>query len=333
MLVQVSQDRIGSPEELVPSAVMARLARLDVRSRKMFAGKMQGERRSKRRGQSTEFDDFRRYSAGDDPRHIDWNAYARFGKLFVKLFLEEEDLALHVVLDASASMQAGRPVKLDLAARIGAMLAYIGLAGQNRVAITVFGRAGMAQPARLPECRGGRHFPRVSRFVFDEMVAAGSQGARAGSGGGRAGADAGFNATLTEIARTSGTKGVFLIVSDFLLEEGYAEGLGAISSRGDYDLYALQVLAPEELEPERLSAEGGSGFAGDLRLTDIETSAHAEVTLSADLIKAYKRRLEGYQRELATQCAARGVRHIVVRSDTKPEEVVFGTLRRVGAVG
>src|ERR1700749_1441487 len=94
---------------LLDPTFMARLDQLDVMSRKLLAGKMKGERRSKRKGQSVEFADFRNYVVGDDLRFIDWNLYARLDKLFLKLFLEEEDLHFFALVDASASMNFGSP--------------------------------------------------------------------------------------------------------------------------------------------------------------------------------------------------------------------------------
>ena len=107
MIVRTPDQKPKTLEDLIPPGLAATLDRLDLVSRKVFAGKLPGERRSKRRGRSVEFDDFRNYAPGDDLRHIDWNVYARLDRLFIKLFREEEDLALHVVVDVSASMQAG----------------------------------------------------------------------------------------------------------------------------------------------------------------------------------------------------------------------------------
>src|SRR5207248_9568829 len=100
--------------------------------RKMLAGKMKGERRSKRRGQSVEFADYRNYVVGDDLRFIDWNIYARLDRLFLKLFLEEEDLSLYVILDVSKSNDYGDPNKSLYMNRVAAALRYIGLANYNR---------------------------------------------------------------------------------------------------------------------------------------------------------------------------------------------------------
>src|SRR5438876_7083442 len=118
---------------LLDPAFMARLDQLDVMSRKLLAGKMKGERRSKRRGQSVEFADYRNYVIGDDLRFIDWNIYARLDKLFLKLFMEEEDLSLYVLVDVSKSADYGEPHKALYMKRVSAALGYIGLVNYNRV--------------------------------------------------------------------------------------------------------------------------------------------------------------------------------------------------------
>src|SRR6187431_871514 len=123
---------------LLDPSFMARLDQLDVMSRKVLAGKMKGERRSKRRGQSVEFADYRNYSIGDDLRFIDWNIYARLDKLFLKLFLEEEDLSLYILVDVSKSCDYGDPQKANYIKRVAAALGYVGLVNYNRVNILAF---------------------------------------------------------------------------------------------------------------------------------------------------------------------------------------------------
>src|SRR6187397_329961 len=113
---------LASPknELLLDPQFMARLDQLDLMSRKLLAGKMKGERRSKRRGQSVEFADYRNYVIGDDLRFIDWNIYARLERLFLKLFLEEEDLSLSIILDVSKSCDYGDPNKAMYLKRVAA---------------------------------------------------------------------------------------------------------------------------------------------------------------------------------------------------------------------
>src|ERR1700759_1440106 len=131
--------------QLIDPQFMSRLHQLRVLSRKLLAGKLKGERRSKRRGQSVEFADYRNYTIGDDLRFIDWNIYARLDKLFLKLFLEEEDLALYVLIDVSKSCDYGTPNKALYLKQVAAALGYIGLVNYNRVSITAMADGVVAE--------------------------------------------------------------------------------------------------------------------------------------------------------------------------------------------
>src|SRR5581483_6831770 len=147
---------------LLDPAFMARLDQLDVMSRKMLAGKLKGERRSKRRGQSVEFADYRNYVVGDDLRFIDWNIYGRLDRLFLKLFMEEEDLSLYILVDVSKSCDYGNPNKALYLKRVAAALGYIGLVNYNRVSI-----CGMADGivAETGAMRGRRRVAQMIDFI------------------------------------------------------------------------------------------------------------------------------------------------------------------------
>jgi len=325
------------PEELLDSSLISRLDRLDVRSAKWFPGKLQGERRSKKRGQSVEFDDYRNYVAGDDLRFIDWNVYARFDRFFIKLFLEEEDLALHIALDASPSMRTGEPDKLVFGARLAAALSYVGLVRNNRVGLSIFGAPGSRGVARLPDTRGRHNVRRAAQFILDHAWIRADRGSaepevvlepEAASG-----QPATFNEALTTIARLRVGKGVMVVISDFLIPEGYHAGLRNLAAAGGYDTYCIQVLSPGEIEPEKETGAGAGGITGDLRLTDVETGHAAEVTVTAPLIKKYKERLARYCAELNSFCLAREMTHVLVRSDTPLETLLLETLRKRGMLG
>src|SRR6202140_3898756 len=130
-----------------------RLEQLELVSRKIFTGAIKGERRSKRKGQSVEFADYRNYVKGDDVRFLDWNLYARLDRLFIRLFMEEEDLHFYVLIDNSLSMDFGKPSKLHFAKQVAAALAFVGLANMDRVVIEAFNER-LTQ--RLPAARGRR---------------------------------------------------------------------------------------------------------------------------------------------------------------------------------
>jgi uncharacterized protein (DUF58 family) len=302
--------RPKSLDELLDAQLVARLSALDVSARKVLAGKMKGERRSKRRGQSVEFADHRPYAIGDDLRHIDWNILGRLDRLFLKLFLEEEDLSLHIVIDASGSCDAGSPSKFVLMQKLAAALGYVGLANMHRVHVTaVGGLDAQANPQLLStvrDLRGSRRLSELSRFLL--QIEPGGPGA--------------FTEACKRIALTRRGKGVMLVVSDFLIKEGYEEGLRLLLG-GGYELHAVQVLSPQELEPD---------IGGDLRLKDCEDGDLAEVTISASLLKQYKATLAAYVARLREFCAQRGVAFQTIPSSTPVDVLVLDYLRRKGLV-
>jgi uncharacterized protein (DUF58 family) len=293
-------------DDLIDSELMVKLDQLDVISRKIFAGKLQGERRSKKRGQSVEFADFRQYVAGDDLRFIDWNIYARLDRLFLKLFLEEEDLSLQIVVDASQSMRYGRHDKLDFSKRLAMALGYIGLVNHNRVTLSAFGGDGIV--TRLPNLRGRRRTQEMGRWLLDLEPSGESP----------------FTDAMRAIALARQGKGVMVILSDFMLKGGYERGLRYLVG-GGYDTFAMQVLAPEEMEPD-----SAGGLGGDLKLTDIEDEDVAEVTVSAALIRKYKENLAAYCDQLRNFCVRRSMTHLLVRTDQDLEALMLETLRRRG---
>src|SRR5437667_1525080 len=149
-------------QPLLDPQFLARLEQLELVSRKIFLGRLKGERRSKRKGQSVEFADYRNYVVGDDLRHLDWNLFARLDRLFIRLFLEEEDLHFTILIDNSLSMDFGNPTKLHYARQVAAALAFIGLVNMDRVVVHVF-NDGLTQT--MPAVRGRRSLWRVLDFL------------------------------------------------------------------------------------------------------------------------------------------------------------------------
>jgi uncharacterized protein (DUF58 family) len=312
-------------EELLPPGLAAKIDRLDVFSRRVFAGKLPGERRSKRRGRSVEFDDFRSYVAGDDLRHVDWNVYGRFERLIIKLFREEEDLALHLIIDASASMSAGSepargnatevPSKALYAHRLAMALAYVGLVKNNRVSVASFG--GGAVSRTLRPVRGRTSLRRISEFLLESL--------RSGSSS----RSPDFNTEVRTIAARLSGRGIVVLLSDLLAPDGAAGGLASLGAaeHGALDAYCLQVLSPSELDPAR---GAGMGLTGDLRLTDIETARGVEVTISPAAIAKYRENLAEFLDDCRGQCRSRGVAHFLVPTDTPIDRLVIDSLRRGG---
>src|SRR6266513_898671 len=121
------------PTPLFEPALMKVLESLTLAGRRVPSGQTAGQWRSRASGSSVEFSDYRTYTPGDEFRRIDWNAYARLERLFVRLYRAEEDLALTVLLDTSASMAWGTPKKARLVAQLAGALAFIALTGGDRV--------------------------------------------------------------------------------------------------------------------------------------------------------------------------------------------------------
>ncbi len=330
MLRTPSPTRPSSLEDLLPADLIARLDRLDITSRKVLTGKLKGERRSKKRGESVEFADHRPYVVGDDLRHIDWNIFGRLDRLFLKLFLEEEDLSLHLVIDASASADTGEPSKFFLMQQLAMALGYIGLSNYNRVACTAIGGSlsslspaggegrGEGAPqllTRVTDLRGKRRTHDLARFLCQ---------LEPGSGIGDTDSPdvPDFSEACKRIALTRRGKGVMVLLSDMLIKEGYDTGLRLLVGRG-YDLFVMQVLSPQELDPS---------LAGDLRLKDLEDGDRADITVSAPLLKKYKQNLAAYTTRLREFCARRDITQMTVRSDTPMDTLILDYLRRRGLV-
>jgi len=287
--------------DLLDPDLMAQLDRLDILSRKIFLGKLKGERRSKRRGQSVEFADYRNYVVGDDLRFIDWNIYGRLDKLFLKLFLEEEDLCLHLILDASSSMDQGTPSKLITAKKLAAALGYIGLVNNNRVSLTIFSDGIVARKTNL---RGRHQLSSLADLLLTAKPQTLTQ----------------FTQTARHIAMSRQGKGIMIILSDFLFKEGYQEGLKFLIGR-NYDLFVIQLLSPQELNPE---------LTGDLQLIDVEDDDIAEVTISAPLLKRYHATLDAYCAELNDFCLRRGANFLRTSTETAVDTLVLHYLRKRG---
>ncbi len=291
-------------DELISGELMSRLDQVDIMSRKIFAGKLQGERRSKKRGVSVEFADYRHYVHGDDLRFVDWNVYARLDRLFLKMFLEEEDLSLLLAIDCSASMDWGNPSKFVFAMQLAMALGYIGLANQNRVSLYAFNQGGVLPLSNL---RGRRRSREMGTWLL----------------GLEPGGQAAFNEAMRHIALSRQGKGVMVILSDFLFKEGYEKGLRYLAG-GGYDTFCLQLLAPEEIDP------GRHGLAGDLRLTDLEDEDTAEITVSAGLLKRYKENLNAWCGKLRDFCIRRAITHVTVDTSTDLTALLLEYLRKRG---
>jgi uncharacterized protein (DUF58 family) len=292
-----------APNSLLDPELLAQLERLELVSRKIFRGRMKGERRSKRKGQSVEFADFRNYVPGDDLRFIDWNTYARLDRLFLKMFLEEEDLHFYALVDASRSMGFGTPSKLQYAKQLAASLGFIGLARADRVRIETLGQPA-SQPG--PVLRGRHSLWRMVEHL--ESIEPDQPGSLA----------AGVKNFCT---RNSG-KGILVLISDLMDKQGYEAALRFLVSQ-QMDVYVIQVLSAEELDPD---------VKGDLKLVDCEDQDVAEITASAPLLRRYKQTLAAFVDGARTFCTRRGMGYLLANNQLPVAQLVGSYLRARGLV-
>ncbi len=275
---------------------LARLERLSLTARRSFRARLKGERRSQKRGQSVEFFDYRPYGIGDDLRYVDWNIYGRLDRLHLKLFLDEEDLLVHLIVDASASMGFGG--KLAYAARLAAALGFVGLVNSERVGVGVL-RNRIAEG--WAPTRGRSHFAGLVEFL-----------ARLQAGG-----VTGVNTGLIDYARRAREPGLAIVISDLLDPAGYETGLGGLAEHR-FDVCVLHVLAPEEASP---------ALGGDLRLIDSETAEARELTLDGEALRAYRDRLREFLDRAERFCSDRAIGYRRVITDTPVEEFMLAELK------
>jgi len=287
---------------LLEPAFIRQLEQLQLVARRILKGHQHGERRSRARGQSVEFADFRNYSIGDDLRYLDWNLYARLERLFLKLYEEEQELRVTLFLDGSDSMGFGNPSKLDAARRIAAALGYVALANFDAVGCVALTET----PSTLRLLRSRKMSSRLFEFL---------NGIHAS---GRAGLNVGFRRHALAVQRG----GLAVILSDLLETEGFEAGLTALQSR-NCDIFIFHILAPEERKPD---------FSGDFRMVDCETGGAVEVTFPRVRIAAYERSVAGWCEAIRALCRKRGIVYLPIDSTARFEDVVLKTLREAGAL-
>ncbi len=284
--------------ELLSTDFLTQLERLTLLSRRSFRGRVKGERRSPRKGISVEFSDYRQYGIGDDLRYVDWNVYARLDRLYLKLFVDEEDLCLHLLVDASASMGFGEPSKLDYSTRLAGALGFVGLVGLERVGVGVV-RDRMAEG--FNPARGRNQAIPLMDFL----------------GRLRAGGSTSLNDGLAAYALRSREAGLAVLVSDLMDPGGYERGLKALLERR-FDVHLIHVLAADEMNP---------AFGGDLRLLDAESDEERDLTLDAEALRGYHERLRTFLDRAEQFCRGNEITYHRVVTETPVEEFMLRQLK------
>jgi uncharacterized protein (DUF58 family) len=261
-------------------------------------GRRVGEHLAWRRGTSLEFEDYREYQSGDDLRYLDWNVWNRLGRHVVKRFAAEEDMVVHLLVDASASMGYGTPTKLHLAVRAAASLGYIAWRRMDMVALAAFaGNLGETlAPARR---RGGPSeiFGGLSHIT--------------------AGGETRFNESLADYALRAPRPGLAVVISDLMDPSGYEKGLDALRYRR-FDILVIHVLCAADLEPRG---------RGAMRLVDAETEEVRRVRMDRSLADRYAAVADDFTAGAETFCRKRGIEYIRARSEVPFQDLVLAYLR------
>ncbi len=293
---------------LFDEPTLRKLEQLTLIAAQVRVGVMKGDRRSRKRGTSIEFADYRNYTKGDDLRRLDWNVYARLERPFIKLLEEEEDLSVHLLVDASASMNwpddpDTETNKYGYAVRLAGALGHVALSTGDRVTVTLLSSQG---DRTWGPFRGAQNSLRLFQFL--------ESGAAEGI--------TDLNLSLRHYALRGRRPGLLFLLSDLLSPQGYQDGLTALQSRG-YELGLIHTFSPDEIEPP---------VSGDLKLVDVETGQDAELTLDPATLDLYRQRLQGWRNEIAGFCHGRHIHYIPIATDTPWEKLIMQTLRVQGVV-
>lgn len=288
-------------DDLFDDDFQRKLDYLALISRRVFSGRMRAERRTKKTGSGVEFADHRDYQPGDDFRYLDWNVYQRFDRLLLRLYEEEEDLAIYFIIDASGSMAFGDGAKLKYAKRVCAALAYVGLANLDRVAIVSTSDKVMD---RMQETRGKARIFKVFRFLR-ELEPAGQT-------------DLG-DAMKTFVAQHK-RRGLAVLISDLYDPAGFERGINVLRYN-KFDPFVVHITDPKEAKPK---------LAGDVLVYDCETGDEREVTVTAKVLERFAQIYREYQDQIDRFCATHQVPFVRADVNVPFDELILRVFRRGG---
>ena len=291
----------AASDELFDDDFQRKLDYLALVSKRVFSGRMRAERKTKKSGSGIEFADHRDYQPGDDFRYLDWSVYQRFDRLLVRLFEEEEDLAIYFIVDASSSMGFGNAKKLRYAKRVAAALAYVGLANLDRVSIVSTTDKVMD---RMPATRGKARIFKVFRFLR-ELEAEGHT-------------DLG-DAMKTFVAQNK-KRGLAVLISDLYDPQGFQNGINVLRYN-KFDPFVVHVVDHEEAKPK---------LNGDVLLYDCETGDEREVTITAKVLERFKNAYEEYLSDINRFCTSKQVPYVQADIGLAFDELILRVFRRGG---
>src|SRR3989441_161343 len=278
---------------------MKKLEYLNIISKRLFAGQLRAERRTRKRGTGLEFADYRAYVAGDDFRHLDWKAYLRLNRLILKLFEEEEDLPIYFFVDSSQSMNYGDPSKLDYGRRVCAALCYIGLANLDRVNVVSFADGVKNE---LPPQRGKGRIFKIFRFLTDI------------TSGGETNARASFKTYCTETRR----RGLAVVISDMFDGNGFESALD-ILRHFRHDVFVVYIQSPKEIN---------TLLKSQLQRDDVEKNVSREITITPRLLAAYRAEFAKYCDAIESYCGKYQLGYVRTATDFPFDELVLKVFRQ-----
>jgi len=302
-VAQWTEKVYGAKADLFDRAFLTEVEKLYIISKKVFSGKLKAERRTKKLGSGVEFAEHRDYTPGDDFRYIDWNIYGRLNRLLLRLFEEEEDLHIYILVDLSESMTMGDPPKFFYALKIAAALAHIGLSNLDRVAVIPFAD-GIVD--RLPPNRGKGRIFKIFEFLRQQ----------------RPGNKTDLTKTLKSFVAQNKRRGLAVLLSDFYDPAGYQEAINVLAYN-HYETFVIQVYDRKEVEPNLM---------GDLELVDVETGDIRHVTVSPGLLRRYAQEHAAFRRKLADFCTASAMPFFQVHTQVPFADLVLDIFRRGGFV-
>lgn len=287
-------------------STLRKLNQLSLVATRIRKGAIKGERRSSRRGSSVEFADYRNYAPGDDLRRLDWNLYARLERPFIKLFEEEEDLAVYLLLDASRSMGWGEGDlnKFDYARKLVAGLGAIAISNGDLLSVGLLQNGRVA--AEFGPTRGGAALSRLFNFLEPIQIDG----------------ETDLNASLRQYTVKPRRPGLVVLVSDLLSAEGYEAGLRTLQGRG-HEAALVHVLAPDELDPP---------LGGDLQLVDVESGQTQDVSLDGSLRNRYKAHVQEWLHSTRTDCRKHDIHYLDLATSTPWDQALLLEMRRTGIV-
>lgn len=294
-------ERPKKKEELFDDEFQRKLEMLALVSRRVFAGRLRAERRSKKKGSGVEFADHREYVPGDDFRSIDWNLYQRMGRLLVRLYEEEEDLSIYFLVDCSSSMGFSGGRKFDHARRLVAALAYVGLANLDRVTVCAVADTVVE---RMPTTRGKGRIFRAFRFL--EAL--------------ETGGTTDLGEALQKFAAEHSRRGLAVLVSDLYDPTGFESGINALRFNG-FEPYVLHVVDRSDATP---------ALKGDVLVYDCETGEEREVTVTPDVLARLSQAFDQYREGIERFCISKQVAYFPAEVDVPFDELVLRVFRRGG---